>query len=71
MPGVGCCCNEYLQKWEWPWNWAVGRSWKNFETHHRKCLDFLELSVSENVNGNRSAIEDTGGSEEACRENIY
>ena len=59
MPGVGCCCNKYLQEWKWPWNWAVGRGWENFKTHHRKRLDFLEHIVSRDMNANTSATEDS------------
>lgn len=69
VPGGGYCCNKFLQDWKWPWQWAVGRGWKNIETHHRKGLDFLEHTVSTDMNANNSAIEDSGGSEEHCREN--
>ena len=36
------CCNKYLKKLKWLWNWIVGRGWKNFEAHDRKSLDCLE-----------------------------
>lgn len=65
--GVAAVTNSYkigsgLGNGQWA---EVGRILR----HHRKGLDFLEHTVSTDMNANNSAIEDSGGSEEHCREN--
>lgn len=49
----------------------MGRSWKNFEDHDRKSLDFLKQTVSRNIDIKDSASEGSEGSEEHGRENLY
>lgn len=34
---------------KWLLNWIMDRGWKNFEVRVRKNLDFLEETVSRNV----------------------
>lgn len=55
------------------WKWftiVVGRAWKNFEEHDRKSLDFLEYTLSRNIDIKDSANESSEGSEEHGRENL-
>ena len=34
---VGAAVNEDKEMQEWPWNWAVGRGWKNSKECGREC----------------------------------
>lgn len=27
VSGVGCCCYQELQLWQWLWHWVLGRGW--------------------------------------------
>lgn len=48
----------------------MDRGWKYFEDHNRKSLDFLEETVSRNMDIKDSSSEGSEGSEEHGRENL-
>lgn len=43
------CDNMLLKNVEVVLNWTVGRSWKNFEAHYRKCLDHFKKPAGKNM----------------------
>lgn len=52
-------CNKYLKLYKWLWNSSVGRDLKNFEKHYGKSFDYLEQTVSRNVDVSHSASKDS------------
>lgn len=55
------CCNKCL-KCGTDWKWG-GRDWKNFHGHDGKSLEFLEQTLSSNVDANKSACKGAKGTE--------
>ena len=49
----------------------MGRGWENFEEDDGKTLDCLQQWVSRNTDVNNSPSEDSEGSEQCGREQIY
>lgn len=60
---VECSYNTFLKIWKWLRNLAMGRSWNNFEEHHRKGIHWLEHTVSRTMNVKDSASEGSEGNE--------
>lgn len=61
----GCSCNKCLNKWEWLWNWVMGRSWENSEVCARKSLHCHEQSYKVDSGGNAQREE------ESCRDTSF
>ena len=49
---MGCFYN--VKVWEWLWNWAIVKDWKDLQENNKESLNCLDQSVSRNLN-----IEDT------------
>lgn len=63
-------CNKDLKLWEWFWNQAVGRSWKDFEENLREKLKSLEESFRRSLVAFQETVgEGLKGSEENIRGN--
>lgn len=69
VPGGGCCCNKRLKMWTWLWNGLLGKGWINGEEFDRKSLDFLQQTISRNLDIKGTAAVGSEENEECVNGN--